>query len=351
MNKEEIKRELIELIKIKSYNGYEKNILNYLEDKLDGIGIDYEKIYIEKDRYNILINRGEEFFICTHVDTVPLDYGIRIENDTVYAIGSCDAKASIVSILKFLETTDELNSTIIFTVDEEGKGLGSEVIAKRYRFKRGIILEPTDMKIATASAGSLEYEILIKGKEAHGSCIEEGENAIEKAFEIINLIRNLKFLNENHPLIGKANYLLEHINGGSYELIVPEICKIVIDFRILPNQDMNKIRKELENFFKKLNLEYKLIDISYPFENKDYKFLNALKNMYKKALGREPEIIGYKSWTDASNFFKYSKSSVVIFGPGSLKYAHTKYENVNIKDIIDTIKFLKILNKEIFYIN
>ncbi len=346
MNKEEIKRELIEILKIKSFNGQENQILSYLEEKLERIGYDYNKIYIDKDRYNILIDRGD-FFICTHVDTVPFDYGIRIENDTIYSIGACDAKANIVSILKFLERAKDLKVSIIFTVDEEGKGYGSETIARMKKFKRGIILEPTSLDLAIASAGSLEYEIVLKGLEAHGSCIEDGVNAINVAFDFISKLNSLKFLKQEHPLVGKANYLIQHISAGSYELVVPDKCKIVIDFRILPNHDINNVREEIETFIKKFNAEYKLIDISYPFETRDEDFINMLRKVYIKSLNKSPKFIGYKSWTDASNFYVYSKASVAIFGPGDLRYAHTRNEHVNINEIIYTIRFLEKINDEV----
>ena len=346
--KKKIKDELIKLIEIKRYNGFEREILTKKKKKIDSLGFNFKKIYINNDRYNLIIDNNEDFFICTHVDTVPIDKReLKIISDRIYGCGACDAKASIASILCFLEQIDELNFSIIFTVDEEGKGLGSEVIAKKYKFKQGIILEPTNLKIAIASAGSLEYELLIKGKQAHGSCIEEGENAIEKAFEFINLLKNITVFREYHPLIGYSNFLIEYIQGGSYELIVPDTCRLVIDFRILPNQDIERVKILLEDLFIKHNIEYKLIDISYPFETKDGKFISFLKKIYKKSLNAEPKIIGYKSWTDASNFFMYSNSSVAIFGPGDLKIAHTKDEHVDINEIIATVKFLSVLNQEL----
>ncbi len=328
------KEELINLVKIESPSGKESEILKYIEKRLKELGMDYEKQYIEenKDRYNIVVNPESDFVFCTHVDTIPVISKAYFKQNVVYGTGSADAKASIASIFLALESRDT-KKAIAFTVDEEEFGIGSKVLAEKYRFKKGIVMEPTDLKICTAQAGSLEFEIKINGKEAHGSCIEYGENAIEKIINIINGFEKFSFLKEKHELVGFGGYNVEYIKGGAKVLLIPSSCEALIDFRVLPNQNIEDIEKMLTNYFKENDVEYKIVDVSKPFEiREDSDIVEGLKKSLKK-FGIVPEISGFKSWTDASNLYE-AGCEVLIFGPGKLEISHTSKEHVRIEDVI-----------------
>ncbi|MFQ6050788.1 MAG: M20/M25/M40 family metallo-hydrolase [Candidatus Hydrothermarchaeota archaeon] len=343
--------ELVKLIEIPSPSGEEDKILRYIEKRLNELDIPFERQNVKKN-YNLIVNPLDdpELIICTHVDTIPLLYHqtlrAEVEGERVYGLGSADAKGGILSILLTLETIKEKENlrkfpvTFAFLVDEEGDGSGSEKLADQYTSKYGIVLEPTGLDICVAGAGSFEIEIEVIGKEAHGSAIEFGENAIMKAIDVIEKINELSFLNEEHELIGKSLYNIQRIEGGFDALIVPKKCKMVLDFRILPNQDAKKIKKELHDYFDSKGIEYKLTDESMPFEiNMDAEIVSLLKKAYKDVLGKDAKIRGMKSWTDAQNLYERGIEPVV-FGPGRLETSHTSNEYVDVEDIILASKIL-----------
>ena len=67
---------------------------------------------------------------------------------------------------------------------------------KLKNIKYCIELEPTDMRIVYAHKGQIKFLVSAKGKAAHASVPEEGDNAIVKISEAISIIedysKNLK---------------------------------------------------------------------------------------------------------------------------------------------------------------
>ncbi len=344
--------ELVKLIEIPSPSGEEGKILRYLEERLSELDAPFERQEVNKN-YNLIVNPLDdpELIVCTHVDTVPKLYHqnsfkAKVKEDRVYGLGSADAKAGIVSILLILKKIKEKENlrnfpvSFAFLVNEEEDGLGSEKLADHYVSKYAIVLEPTELDICIAGAGSFELEIEVTGKEAHGSAIEYGENAILKAIDLIDEIDKFSFLNKEHELIGKSLFNIQKIEGGFDALIVPKICKMILDFRILPNQDFTKIKNELNDFFNSRGINYKFIHESLPFEiNEDSGIVHLLKKAFKDVVGTDAKISGMKSWTDAQNLYE-KKIEPIIFGPGSLEISHTSYEYVDVEEVILANKIL-----------
>jgi len=348
----DIAKELLRLIKIDSRSGNEAKIIKYLEERLLNLGFSCVKQEVIDKRENLIINplKTPKLVISTHVDTVSLENNEnnspRIENSKVYGIGSSDPKASIVSILYALEKVEkhvfeEKGITIAFFVDEEEQGLGSEKFCEVYKPEYALVLEPTDLNICIAEAGSYEVEIIVKGRAAHGSEVEKGENAIIKAFNLIKEVDKLSFLKEKHELIGKSNFNIQMIKGGGKLLAVPDICKLIIDFRLLPNQNLKNVKSEIEAFLRSKKAEFKFIDFSPPFEiSPDSEIVKRLKEAFEIVTRKKAKIAGMKSWTDAENFYR-AKAEAAIFGPGKLEVCHTKEEHVEIKDVEIAGEFLK----------
>jgi len=101
---------LRELVDIESVSGREDRLINYLTDLL----YEFEPTIFEKyNTKNILINQNSDFWVVTHLDTLPIKRDFEFDGEYVYGTGCCDAKASIASIILALQE-----------VEEEGDGTG-----------------------------------------------------------------------------------------------------------------------------------------------------------------------------------------------------------------------------------
>jgi len=331
--------ELVELAKIRSETGYESKILQYIEEKLDSLGINYERMPIDEERYNIIVAPEEKFMLNAHLDTVGEYFPPELENDILWGRGVMDDKAGVLIMLKLIEKfKDTLPVSYVFFVDEEEEGKGSKKYAEKYAHDFAITMEPTSLRVCTAEAGSLELEFEFWGKAMHGSCANKKDNAIWQGIEFINSLKSLSFLNEEHKLLGKPAINVEMFNGGDYLLAVPESAKALIDFIYLPGQTAVEIIDEVNKISKNYNVNHMIYDLSPPFE------LSSRKRRVREFL-KYAELGGFRSWSDAQNLVDKG-TPTVVFGPGALKNAHTKDEHVSVTEVTKAYNILSKVLKE-----
>ncbi len=349
---EKAEKELSRLVVIRSESGQEQGIQSYLEARLEALGLPPIRQAVDGDRFNLIWapSLRPKLLLTAHVDTVPalghLDlYCPRLEGGRLYGRGSADAKAGIVAILLALELAQEAgiegaDVAVAFTVDEEREGLGSKGLAEMVKAEGAIVLEPTGLMICPAQAGSLEVHVEIAGVPAHGSEFEAGKNPIHQAASLIGAFQALPFVRGYHPLIGEGGFNVMEIKGGLRALLVPERCELLVDFRVLPGQDLEAVKRELIQLFEREGVNGEFTDISPPFElPEDAPIVQLMKRAYHKALGKAPRIGGMKSWTDAGHLSDGGIPSVV-FGPGKLAVAHTPWEHVELGEVVAAARVL-----------
>ena len=213
-----------------------------------------------KDLPNILLN--------SHHDTVKpnanwtLNPFEPIEKDgKLYGLGSNDAGASLVSLLAvflyFYYRTDlKYNLIFVASAEEEITGInGLELLFKENKlpnFEFAIVGEPTQMQMAIAEKGLMVVDCTCHGKAGHAAR-EEGENAIYKAVEDINWIKNYKF-SKVSDLLGPVKLSATIINAGTQHNVVPDTCTYTIDVRI---NDLYTLDEVLDILKQNLNAEIK----------------------------------------------------------------------------------------------
>jgi len=347
--------QLLRLISIPSVSGRESDILFYIEEEIERIGLDYERQKVEGSYYNVLVGdvKKPRWVVCTHVDTVaPIDLmppRAEIKNDRIYGLGACDVKSGIsvmLALLKeFKELIEEKGILFAFLVDEEKDGRGSKELSHYLSniegIKGAIVIEPTNMELAIREAGSIEVMCFVEGKWAHGSCPEAGDNAIIKAIDLIKEFDKLPFLEDRDEFLGVSTYNVLYFNGGSEELRVPAKAKFLVDFRIMPARNTDEAVGSIVSLFKKYGVTYEFRDISGGFAiDESEEVVRLLGLAYEEVLGSKPVLGGMKSWTDAENLYTI-EIPPVVFGPGRLEDAHTPWENVAIKDLLDFHRVLR----------
>jgi acetylornithine deacetylase len=308
------------LVEIESPSKKEDQIKEFVKNYLKNLG--YE--VFESENY-IATKTTSDLIVATHLDTLPLNYKFSYDGVYAYGTGVCDAKASITAMLVAAE--NKLNYTLAFFSDEEEDGLGSKEFVKTWeKGKFAIVMEPTNLEIASKHWGSFELIIKVEGKEAHGAFPEKGINAIEKTFE---LYKELKKLNL------KLNPL--RINGGSEKYIIPDICEVKFEIFLKPEEKISDYLEKIkfiENFGK--------YEIDHVYEG--YISGEVVKYL-EEAIKLAKLPVSYtemKSWTDALNLKE--RFDVVVWGPGNLEFCHTKEEKVKIEEIKKAIEVLISLN-------
>ena len=168
-----------------------------------------------------------------------MDPFIAVEQDgKIYGLGSNDAGGCLVSLiatfLHFYEQPD-LKYNIVFaaSAEEEISGVnGIELVLPQLGdIAFGIVGEPTLLEMAVAERGLLVIDCIAKGRAGHAAR-NEGENALYKAVDDINWIRNFKFERVS-KLLGESRLTATVIETENRQHnVVPAQCKFILDVRV-----------------------------------------------------------------------------------------------------------------------
>ncbi len=319
---------LKKLVEIPSPSGHEDEIVEFLANMLDEMGFD--AIIQESEVRNIIVNPEASVWVVTHMDTVQTKSQFRFDGFYAYGTGVCDAKGSIAAILIALEKIDRLNIGIALFSDEEENGRGSKLFIREYTPEKAIVMEPTSLKIANTHYGSLEVIVEIAGVSAHGSLPEYGDNAIEKAIGLINEIKSVDFT---------GKFSIQEMVGGSDEYVIPDYCKLRLDFVFPPDVRAAELRDMIVRVARKYG-NAEIVEESDGFIEEN---LDVLEKALRKS-GIGVEYTEMHSWTDAINL-KNAGCRVVVWGPGELHNCHTERERVAIDEIVKAANVLINLNE------
>lgn len=315
------------ITEIESPSGKEEKLANYILSYLNDLGHD---AFMED--LNVLLHPEKDFIVATHLDTFRVLTPFSFDGKYAYGTGVCDAKASITSIILALEKISKPNFGVVFFYDEEEGGKGSEIFCRKYKPKRALVMEPTNLTIANVQYGGLELIIESRGVATHGATPEKGENPIEKCVKIINRLKELE----------EAIVSVQFISGGGKnEFVVPSSCEMRVEIMFKPNIKAERILEKVgEICFNKAKVFVK--------EIYDGFISGEVTKLVEQAVtlaGLEAKFSEMPSWNDAINLRELANCDTVIFGPGELHLCHTENERVKLKDIETASEALVTLNK------
>jgi acetylornithine deacetylase len=143
---------------------------------------------------------GRSLIFNGHTDVVPAGersnwryepWRGTIADGRVYGRGSVDMKGGLCCGLLAAKAIRDagvrLSGRLAVTSvsGEEDGGLGTlAAVLRGYRADGAVIMEPTELAVAPAQAGAINFRLTVPGLSAHGCVREEGVSAIEKFFPI-----------------------------------------------------------------------------------------------------------------------------------------------------------------------
>ncbi len=178
----------------------------------------------------------------SHMDTVkPVSGWTKdpfepvIEDGRLYGLGSNDDGGGLVSLLYAFYELDSrpqsYNPVFLATVEEEVNGTGGMklVVNELPRIAVAIIGEPTGMQPAIAEKGLMVLDFTVYGKSGHAAR-NEGINALYRAVDIIDMLRNYNF-EEQSQLLGPVKMTVTMVNAGTQHNVIPDVCTFTADIR------------------------------------------------------------------------------------------------------------------------
>ena len=349
------REELVRLIEIPSFSDEEHELVRYLEARLQQLDLPARRRPVEGSADNLVIawDSPTDLLLTAHLDTIRPTWhwnGVaEVRNDVVYGLGAQDDKGGVVAcLLSLLMARDRgvpiesLPIGVGLCVDEEVGGKGSIAMARELGPRLVVGTEGTELRLGLAEAGFAEFWVHVPGRSIHGALREDGENAIDRAIELVASIQVQPFARHEHPLCGRNIPMVWEIRGGRPLNVVPDACDVHVDIRVTPDgPTASEVLAACEALASGYGATVDVIEVSEPFETPaGAPLADALARAARAATGRRPSPTGMLAWTDAHNFVDLAGSQAVVFGPGHLRDAHRPDEHVDLAEVVDCAQTL-----------
>lgn len=347
--------------------GNEQSIIQLLVDTLTRIDCAVEVFERTPGRPSVVARSGPAdgarpvLLINGHIDVVPVrraEWSIEpfagvVQDGRVRGRGACDMKGGIAAAIEALTVCREANLTLdadivlhLVADEETGGSHGTEALAEAglIRADACIIPEPNDMHVGIAERGTLIADIVVDGRAAHGSDPAAGHSAVADAARIVQALHLADFGDPDHPVLGRPTCNVGTIAGGTSANVVASECTVRIDRRVLPGHSQDKVLKSIKAKLGALDpkVEYRIhprMFVEASEIDSEAPFVHYFRQV---ALGRSgpAEIGGSYLGSDARILRNRLGIPTVVYGPGSMRHAHTADEWVAIDDLVKVARSL-----------
>lgn len=352
-----------ELVRRETENppGKERICAEYIVDWFTARDINAELVsepYEDRPQAVARIGEGEPTLVLNgHIDVVPAGdrgqwsydpYSATIKDGYLYGRGSTDMKTGVaISMLATVRLAEkfregELSGSVVMqaAIGEETAEPGTKTLLERgYDGDYGIVLEPTEMRVATTEKGLAWYEITIIGDPSHASRPDQGSNAIENARPVLNALKKYdeRIRNREDELVGPAYATITKFQAGTKENVVPERATLTIDRRFLPEETVEDIDSEIDELLTDVEREHK-IETDWTrtrtYESAaidpDSPLAEVFREHASAVAGVSPEPYGVEASTDVRNFINDADIEAITWGPGDTSQAHTYDERIDL---------------------
>jgi succinyl-diaminopimelate desuccinylase len=322
----------LELLRIPSEYGHEAAIADDVAARLGALGVRHERIG------NALVARtggdGDAVALVGHLDTVPNweGGGVGVDGGRIVGRGAADMKGGDAVMLALLERFRDSPRPLVevFYDREEGPNpdngihevLRSSTLLGRPSF--AIVLEPTGNTVHAGAVGTMNADVVYRGRAAHSARPWEGENAITNAAAALARfgarrerpveVEGLTF----HDVV-----TVTQAQGGFARNVVPDRMTLAVNVRVAPGRSLDDARAEVETLAGPEG-EVTWLDLSPPaVPSVTHPAIRA----FLAATG--VEVRPKQAWTDVATL-QAAGIPAVNFGPGEPSQAHQPGEWVEV---------------------
>ena len=231
---------LTNLLGIYSPSGEEEVISEFLGEEMKKLGFK-----VRKDTIGNLIGEagyGEPtILLCGHMDTVVGQIPLRVEKDKIYARGAVDAKGPLAAMVMAAATVAQeaiFNARIIVAsvVEEEATSKGiKQLIKDGISADYAIFGEPSGVgNVTIGYKGNLHLKITCETETGHSSTPWLYENALEKAFELWQQIKDsIPPVETQQSPFNAVTACLTRASGGRANSVIPFKAKYILTLEFL----------------------------------------------------------------------------------------------------------------------
>ncbi len=372
-DKDDAVRLLADLVRVPTVNppGSDVPGAELLARELDRRGLKPELTEVAPGQANVtarIRGTGEApaLLFNGHIDVVPpgevpwkhAPFGAQIEDGRLYGRGSADMKSGLAAMLVAFDSvaraarSGQLRGDLVFSaVCDEEIGAAGALKAAADGLTRGVgavvIGEPTGFNAYIAQKGLCWLELETVGSTAHGSMPHLGRNAIVDMHALLAEVLCIPLTEGPDPANGKTTLNIGTIHGGVGPNVVPDLCRVSLDFRLPPGVTeaglMEQVRVAAARAREKL--PGMRVDIrptgsrAAVATSAQDPIVGLVLQVCQEKLGRAVKPLPTPGFaTDASALCSDPVIPFVIIGPGREELAHKPDEYVEIKDYLNAVE-------------
>ncbi len=324
------------LVDIESVSGNEQALADAVEHALR----DLPHLHVERDGDTVMartdLGRAERVVLAGHLDTVPVNDNFpgRLDGDRLVGLGACDMKGGCAVILRTAAALAEPNRDITFflyeceEVEAERNGLKrlSTTHPEWFKADFAVLMEPTSAVVEGGCQGTVRVDVVARGMRAHSARSWMGDNAIHKAADILQRLRDYE---PRQPHVDGLTYHeglnAVAISGGVAGNVIPDEVRVSVNYRYAPDRGDAEAVTFLREFFEGYDVEVSdLAPAARPGLDRD------VAAAFVEAIGGEPR--PKLGWTDVARFTELGVPAV-NYGPGSPMMAHKQDEYVETAEL------------------
>jgi len=355
------------LVRVPSVNppGDVREAIAVCEEPLRQAGFATRTMAIEATKPNLIaeLGDGDGPTLCfnAHADVVPVGeraawqhdpFGGELHGGRIYGRGAGDDKASVTAQvmagIALARSGVPLRGRLVVTVvaDEEvGGPAGAALLVDGGHVQPDYVIigEQTLNRVCVGEKGFAPAEITVRGRTAHGALPWEGANAIEAMARVMTALAERLWpalASRTHPFFHHSSASINLIEGGVKANVVPDVCSVYVDRRLVPGEEPTACVAEIEAVAREAVAEMPgiVVEVRAAGEQRpatmsepDSPAVQAMlaANRY---LGLSTELTGFSMATDG-RFFAAAGYPTIIYGPGDPKLAHVPDEWVGTDEV------------------
>lgn len=289
-----------------------------------------------------------------HMDTVPGNIPVRLDNGLLYGRGAVDAKGPLAAFLcaaARVARSDALQCSVLVigAVEEEAAtSRGALAVMARYKPSACIIGEPSGANAITLGyKGRLLVEYTVTRSSAHSSGPQQNSREIAVAFwERVRV--HAAAWTEQHAAASAFAALMPSLRSmNDQQNGLEEQTRILIGYRLPLDYNVESLRAQLQRWANDDNAQVCFSGEEQAFRTTRTTALVGTFTRAIRATGEQPSFKHKTGTSDMNVVGPVWGPNIVAYGPGDSHLDHTPQEHVSIAEYTHAIDVLELVLREL----
>jgi LysW-gamma-L-lysine carboxypeptidase len=341
---------LLGLVRQYSPSGAEHSAVDWLCARMKTCGFTDAFIDEAGNAVGVMGSGPRQIVLLGHIDTVPGEIPVRVEDGVLYGRGAVDAKAPLacfVDAVAMLGAVDGWQIIVIGAVGEEKDSNGARYIVERYSPEAAIIGEPNHWdRVALGYKGSAGAEITLRREKGHSARMEA--TVCEAAVEMWLKIReySTRYNAGREKIFDQLQVSLLNMDTGGSDFSEWAKCSLGVrlPFDLPP-----------ENWYAELSalIHYaEVVPDNAPIAawkgEKNTPLVRAFIKSIRAARGT-PGFVHKTGTADVNTVAPVWKCPCLVYGPGDSSLDHTPNEHISLEEYSSAVNVLKGALQNLLY--